>query len=437
MLLREAYADWQGSRNYFYNKRTHKISDNINDLIEEDDIVFSAEGLRNYLAYGYSVFGQTPLENICFLEPNTKVWADEEGKLQFQRFPDPFDEILKEGKSSSVQDVLECFHYKVNERLKDIDGPFIVPTSGGFDSRFINCMINEKRKVHAYTYGISEKQEESIETIYAKKLCETIDISWKQIELGNYNSLIPEWYQHFGAVTHAHGMYHMEFYNKISSLDPKGLVISGLYGDLWSGNWEISKITEAQALKHLGLSHGINIDPSVCKLKECHELRDAFFESNKDKLLDDDCNWRLVLASRTKIVLLSYLMRVPEWYGFETWSPFLDFEIVSKIINLPWEEKKKRKWQIEYFRDKGVLIGELGLTCDKSNVLDVYACHKIVPEPLDVGLLGEIIDEAFVENINRNLSRMTFERLKYYNAYLVLYPLQKLLEIKEKGVLNE
>lgn len=431
MLLREACTDWQGSKNIFYNKKTQKISDNINDLIVVDDIEFNEEGLRNYLDYGYSVYGQTPIENICFLEPNTKVWIDEGNKLKFESLQDPFERVM--GSKSSVKDTLEYFHHKMNEWIKGVDKQIIIPTSGGFDSRFINCMIEEKKRIHAYTYGVCEIQKESWEVVYAKKLCEILGIKWRQIELGDYNSLMSEWYRYFGAATHAHGMYHMEFYQKISHVESGGAVVSGLYGDLWSGNWEIPKITKVQDLIYLGLTHGLYVNSSVCKLKERHELRDKFFESNVDKLSDDNSDWRLILASRMKIILLSYLLRTPEWYGFEIWSPFLDFGVVSRMLNLSWDQKRKRKWQVEYFKQKNLLVGKLNLPCDRTNDLDAYSCLRVKPKPLDVKLLGRIIKETFIEDINRNITGMTKDKIRYYNAYLVLYPLEKLLRLKEYG----
>ena len=72
MLFQEAQTDWLASKNIFYNTRTNQISDNVNDLIDANHIEFHAEGLRNYLDYGYSVYGQTPIKEIRFLLPNTK-----------------------------------------------------------------------------------------------------------------------------------------------------------------------------------------------------------------------------------------------------------------------------------------------------------------------------------------------------------------------------
>lgn len=430
MLLQEAETDWFASKNIFYNIRTNQISDNINDLLDSGHITFHPEGLRNYLDYGYSVYCQTPVEEIRFLPSNSRIWVNADHLLQIETLSDPFEKFL--GNKSTPQDVEEYCHELINQWVDGSEKTVIVPTSGGFDSRFINCMIEKKECIHAYTYGLSMKQDESMEAVYAKKLCEVLKISWKQIELGNFNLLMEDWYKIFGVSTHAHGMYHMEFYDAIRRMEMTSCrVVSGILGDLWSGNHRFSPINHSRELINLALTHNLNADASICKLKERHDLRDSFFENNKEKLKDE--NWRIVCACRIKIILLSYLLRIPEVYGFETWSPFLDFGCVSRIINLDWKDKERRKWQVEYFRKKNVLMSNFKLECDFSNCLDLSSCLKHPAGPLDVRLLGTILDETYVEEINRNLLHMRQDKLKYYYRYQVLYPLQELLRFKEYG----
>lgn len=430
MLLKEAKTDWLASKNIFYNTRTNQISDNINDLIEPEHIKFHPEGLCNYLDYGYSVYGQTILEDIRFLPPNSKIWVNENNVLQMEEQKDPFESTL--GNSSTPEDTEEYIHWLVNNWIDQNEKRVIVPTSGGFDSRFINCMIDKKDCIHAYTYGISKKQDESMEVVYAKKLCELLGIEWKQIELGDFNQLMDMWYKVYGVSTHAHGMYHMEFYNAINQIEEEPCrVVSGIFGDIWSGNWTFSPVNHSVELENLAITHDMKADSEYCKLSGGTEMRDAFFEKNRKKLQDE--NWRIIIAARMKIILISYTLRIPEYYGFEAWSPFLDFGAVSRIINLDWEQKKRRKWQVEYFRRKNVLIGEMNLLCDYANCLNLMACLRYPPKPLNVKLLGTIMDESYVEKINTSLLNMTSEKLNYYYKYLVLYPIQRILLLKEYG----
>lgn len=431
MFIREAVSDWLGSKNYFYNTRTNKISENINDVIDYSHISFHPEGLNNYLAYGYSVFGQTPIDEVKVLEPNMRVFIDETGKIVEEHLKDPFDDLM--GQQSTSSDTLDYLDYIINNYVDKCDQQVIVPTSSGFDSRLIDVMIKDKDRIHAYTYGISEKQSESVESVYASKLCENLGIHWENIELGEFHSLIDEWEQLFGISTHAHGMYQMEFYKKIREKEKDGAVISGILGDVWAGKVRVDKVDSIDALTNLGLTHGISADDVPCKIPTDDTLKSKYYEQNKDKLKDE--NWRVLETGRRKSVLLSYLLRVPEKYGFLAWSPFLDAKAVAKIINLDWTQKEKRKWQVDYFRKCNMLIGELGLKCDYRNCLDGLACNKKELKPLDVDLLSCIFEKTYIEKINSNVAYLsngylaynTSNEIKWYSRYMILHPLEMVM----------
>lgn len=429
MILQKASTDWLASRNIFYNTRTKQISDDINELIEPEYIEFHPEGLRNYLDYGYSVFGQTPLKDIKFLLANSTI--EKRGKeLIIEKRSDPFEKFI--GIKSNVSDTLDLMKETINSWEKNTEN-VIIPLSGGFDSRIIANMLNNRENVRAYTYGISEKQKESMEVVYAKKLCELLKIKWEQIELGDFFNYTDDWYKLYGVSTHAHGMYQMEFYDKIQRRRNKsyGSIISGIYGDLWAGGWKFELIDSPDKVINLGITHGLCADSNFCKLEEVHDLRNDFFLENREKLQEQ--NWRIVIAARMKIILLSYLLRIPEYFGLNSWSPFLNFEIVCNMLNLDWKDKERRKWQVEYFKKNEILIGEMGLKYDRKNVLDICAWRNAPLPELDVKLLEKIVEKDYILKINAQMKKYTLKNEKYFWAYTVLWPLQKLLRIKEYG----
>ncbi len=433
MLHKVAKTDWLGIRTIFYNTRTKLISDNINDLIDPNHIVIHAEGLRNYLEYGYCVFGQTPVEEIKILQPNCEIKI-QDNELVIRQNTDPFDYTM--GKRTNSQDVLDMISEKVLKWEKSSNQDIILPLTGGFDSRLLASFLDNKKLIDAYTFGASARQEEFTDVVYAEKLSEILGINWKQVYLEDYMRYMDEWYEIFGISTHVHGQHQMDFFYKIRAIREKenrvnGRVLSGIYGDLWAGNFCFDGVDKPDKLIELGITHGMCVNPCVCKLKEEHDLRNTFYEKNKDKLKERD--WCTVYAARTKIILLSYLLRIPEYMGYTTWSPFVDFEVVSNMINLDWNVKERRKWQVEYFRKKGLLIGELGLkhSCD----VDIHAMEfrKRPMIELDVKLLGEYIDETYLTELNKKIKVVETNTTKYVYEYWVFYALQKLLRKKEYG----
>ncbi|HEU4859385.1 MAG TPA: hypothetical protein VFT15_06105, partial [Chitinophagaceae bacterium] len=55
----EYVTDWLASNTIFYNEKTRHVSHNINNVIDFRNLEFDAEGLNNYLDFGYCVFEQT------------------------------------------------------------------------------------------------------------------------------------------------------------------------------------------------------------------------------------------------------------------------------------------------------------------------------------------------------------------------------------------
>lgn len=432
MLLEEAKTDWLGSRNIYYNTESKLISDNINDLIDINNLKFNSEGLCNYLDYGYSVFEQTPIEGIKILPANTEI-KKIDGRLRINKLKDCFEDDL--GKITHESDVLDYLHelvlsFQFRHRRENI----IIPTSGGFDSRLIQAMLKGDTLLSSYSYGANQDNDlESRDVVYARALCEKMGREWSKIELGTYHEQMESWYELYGVTTHAHGMYQMEFYRNIRQKHHfigSEYVISGILGDVWAGSWEFDDIKTPEEMYSLGKTYGLHADSDACKVKRKnnHVIRDSFFDSCKEKM--NDPIWRVIIAARMKVVLLSYLLRVPERYGYEVWSPFLDYKAVVGMLNIPIERRRGRKWQIDYFKKKDLLVGDWGLLNDNRQINNIYemAFIKSPLNPLNVKLLGRIIDEHYIERINSHISNMGADNYKWYHAYLTLWPLQKIIE---------
>ena len=93
-----------------------------------------------------------------------------------------------------------------------------------------------------------------------------------------------------------------------------------------------------------------------------------FFQNKEHKKL------QIVELIRAKMILLSYLLTIPEYFGIVTYSPFLDKKIVMYTLNLPEELRQKRKWQKLYFKKNNL---EFKTTVfKKRNFLNVISAIK-------------------------------------------------------------
>jgi len=447
-------TDWLASRPVFYNERTGKVSHNINDVINYENVEFDPEGFNNYLDFGYSVFEQTPIKHVKFLRHSARLWRDDDGQLVVEYLEDPVEKWLDFRLSES--DVIDLIRDKVRRWEHSCSGEIIIPTSGGYDTRLLNLLIEDKSRVRSFTYGISRDQSKSFEVVYAQRLSQVLGTKWEQIPLGDFHLYFDEWDRLYGVSTHAHGMYHIEFYRKIPPKVSGGNpLLSGIIGDVWAGSWTFPDIESASDLVKLSRSYGMCADSSKSRLVSDHSRREAYFLSQKERMKDP--RLRMIEAVRLKIILLSYLIIIPEHFGFKPWSPFLDIEAAMAMLNLPQERRHSRVWQREFFQRHGLDFENSELVVDRTNTLDLDALRRRPVRPLSIELLNEVVEPEYVEWINRSLlsrlspwteralhkllrvrkvggalRRMGFaerksSQLDAYNAYLVLLPIERLL----------
>ena len=409
-------TDWLNSKPIFYNSYNNKYSHIMSDLIDKK-INFDREGLRNYFDYGYSVFQQTPIKEIKFLDSSSKIELDKNSILKISKLNDPFEKFITY--KLREEEIFELIREKVKKWEASLpqDHFILIPLSGGFDSRILLNSITNKDRVKAFTYGLSTNQELSTETIKAKYLCEKFGISWTQIKLGKYNNEIKNWVKLYGLSTHAHGMYHIEFYKKIKKMFPntKFSVLSGIVGDAWAGSLPKYNIRNYEDLNSLGCIRGLNANSNFL-IDNNNDMfnKKNFFKNNIYKF--EDYRYQIVFLVRIKMILLSYLLNIPRKIGFDSWSPFLEIDIASSMLNVDPKRRKGRKWQKEFFKKNNLYIEEKLNKGDRRNLLDINSLKGANFVPLDYSLLESKININYLKFINKNISfnKMGF----YYNEIL-------------------
>lgn len=455
-LLHE--TDWLASTPIFYNPKSGAGSTDIWQVmpLADECASFDAEGLYNYLDFGYSVFGQTPVADVRFLAPATRLYRLGDGALQVEQLPDPVEDWW--GYRLQENEVIELIRERVQtwEASLPPEQEIVLPLSGGFDSRLLLWCLRDKSRVRSYTYGLSEDQDRSTEVAHARALAQRFDIRWERIALGDFHRYFSDWDAVFGPSTHAHGMYHFEFYTKIRErLAGQQAFLSGIFGDVWAGSIPPLQLDGAEELMRLGYTHGLRADPERSRLPTSNRLRNQFWSEHRDRL--DDCRYQTVTTARLKLMLISYLMRVPRLFGFQPWTPYLDIDIAMAMLNLPPERRANRQWQGDFFAKVGLDLENQGLASSGQNNLNFQALRRIPLRPLDRALLADTVDPAYVDWVNR-IARMSWHSslhhrlagvrkiggalrrvrlgppptLQAYCAYLCLRPIESLLRAARK-----
>lgn len=393
-----AATDWVGRPNVFYTE--NRFSLRFNDLVE-DDFTWDAAGLYNYLDWGFSVFERTPVAGIKFLPPNADLVRGPNGKLFARPRPEP-DWLTILHTPTRPDDVLHLLHTTIRNWESSVKGEIVLPLSGGYDSRLIGTMLAEPSRVMAFSYGAAFRQERSKETVVAREIAKRLGIGWRQVELGDYHRYFDEWHALFGAATHAHGMYHMEFYRKVAE-STRGPLASGLVGDAWAGKTFPPVHSPAQ-LSRLKLTHGMHADVRAFNAPKPKQMPQNEFFQRHETLLKD-ARYNVVAAVRLKMTLLQYLEEVPRALGFAPFSPLCTLEAATAMLALPQELRKNRTWQTDFFRAKELLPENDGLKFDRRNDLIRTAWNRIVPRPLSEAALADVVRPEYVRKINRVIAR--------------------------------
>ena len=401
---------------------------------------------NNYLDFGYSVLCQTPIKHVKFFPHSSRLIIDDKSKqITIECFDDVLEHWLE--RTTPEHNVLDLLKTTVVKWEKSVEGEIIIPTSGGYDSRLLNFLISDKSRIRSFTYGISKEQSSSSEVIYAKKISEILGTQWNQIKLGNYHNYFDEWDKLFGISTHAHGMYHIEFYREMRQIIQKEKLplLSGIIGDAWSGRVKIGMINSYLDVGKLGYTHGLNADSSFSMFPQNYSMLKAYFERNQEKLKSPIV--RVVEAMRFKMPLLSFILVVPKSEGFQPWSPYVLPEIALSMLTISPERRENRVWQRDFFESNGLLVESMDLHADRENYLNHQAINQVPLKLLDANLLREVVQPCYVEWINNHwswfwnlnsLNKLSLfsgfsnsniwsRRIKAYGAYLTLKPIENLL----------
>lgn len=456
-------SDWLASRPFFYNVRSGRASHDINEVIDLVEMEFDPEGFNDYLDFGYCVFERTPVRDVRMLRFSARLFAGSDG-LRVEYLDDPAWEWLE--RRSTVDEALEAADARINEVAAEAEpqASIIVPTSGGFDSRLIDVLLTDRRRVRTVTFGVSDDPKRSTEAVKAAELARRLGLRWDLVPLGSFHKYLDEWDELFGASTHAHGMYQIEFYRRIRErLAAGGLVLSGACGERFAGLDRV--VRSIPTLRGPADAYTVFRYPSMSA-----DSRHSVFRSEKQGMLEllettpalrTEVLPRVVTVVRLRMALLSYLLSVPASLGYRSKGPFLDIDVAMRMLTLPPEQRLDRRWQREFFAREGVDLETGAFRGDGRNTLNFRAMRRVPLKPLDVSLLREVVRPGYVRWINRNVGPLGLPsealwrlgetpgfrrgvealgrtgsidwRRLAYNAYLTLKPIEALLRRRDRA----
>ena len=413
-------SDWINSHPVFYNSKTQNASHNINDVVDWGNFEFDNEGLFNYLKFGYIVFDKTVFKDVFRLPPNCTLEIFLNCGSKILKITQHEDIVINylDGVSSPEECINKLKNHVDNFEKNHSDKRFLLPLSGGHDSRLLLSMLNDKSKIDAITYDVSMSQKFSAESINAQFLANKFDLNWKNVILNKYftEKYCLRNFNLFGLEMPIHASYHMEMYDLASKLfdTTNSVVISGSVGDWWSGEKvALRKTNSWQDAENLFFNHGISISEEFICLKHDSTYNESIIQPKLDLIIESDA-YRTVFSRRGRVGLASYIARVAE-SSLPTYTPFYDIDIAMSQLRLPDSERVNRFWQKKYFHNIDLGFGltyipHVSMSGDYSQ--DLQAAHNAHNEnsltKLNPNYFDGIIKADRIHWINNTLDKLTF-----------------------------
>lgn len=398
-------TNWLGNNLVFYNEATGIFSNVFSDVLVDSELEIDREELNNFFKYGFSFYGKTPVKNVRYTLPNTILRKFPNGRILEIPQDDPIEKLI--GKRTSEQSVQEKIeHWMSSFHAQNSLKSIILPLSGGLDSRLLAVHCENHSNVNSFTYGISRRQSQSSEVVIAKQVAAACGINWKQITLGTFHNFLDINNDLYGLSTHAHSMYHFEFYKGI--LDHLGnieskTVLSGIYGDVWAGSWKFPEIAHPNDVRKLAVTHGmVGTRSKLFDPDHVSESEESYFHLKAEKLKDPI--FRVVEAARLKMILNRHLIATPNYFGLPVESPFLELDIACEMLNLDPDRRNKRRWQLDYLDRKLPEFSKKSRTLRIHNVSDLQATFQVpVPQLFSTSESPAELKLLNAEEINKRI----------------------------------
>jgi hypothetical protein len=134
------------------------------------------------------------------------------------------------------------------------------------------------------------------------------------------------------------------------------------------------------------------------------------------------------------MMLLRYLMIVPESLGMSAASPFLDLDTAMSMLTIDPSRWENRLWQVDFFRRNGVNVEEFSEMnhTQPPNTSDLDAQNKKPLGPLNPNTLDFLMDQSIIHQINnfRNSNPVAYSMMN------VLLPIERMINLRN-GYLND
>lgn len=384
----------------------------------------SKRGIAEMLVHGHFLGADTLYDGMHTLSPDSvSHWRDGQftgSKVLWtvepsdSRWDSGWDELIDEMHGHTVKSI---------GRSMTGHAKWILPLSGGMDSRLIACVAVEQGvDFRAYTYGPATWSE----VIYASQVARVLGIPWHRVDVGTeyLADFTPMWLDWFGGSMHAHGMYQMPFLAEVRDVD--GAIVMGFIGDPLGGH-QVASLARSYAKHH-------SLLPCLADKLELwsHDsLRsvlvfdpERYWQEQEQMLVEQMASYKgtewqrlWFLFQWNHVFGLSYYQPMMYDYWKGVCTPYMDREYARFCLSLPRVALEERRLQKEMLKRYWPAVAMVAGTFSSLPLIDTkrFLARRIVahflPAKLRIGPLREF--NATPNSMDPDCVTETGERAMY------------------------
>lgn len=341
---------------YYHNDGFFELADDLGYLANKYHCKPSEDEVAFFKSFSYTSGYNSLYQNIYGLNQGTCLhWDKEQKQLILKQFTLNQHPNLAHYRSSNFRDGFEGISQKIAKDLVDkyAQHTFLIPLSGGLDSRFIlsALYLAGHRKFLCFTYG----KTGSLEARIAKKICTQLDIPWKFIP---YDTDIFKWYlsedgqdyigyaSQFTSIPYEQDIFALKELKAQNLIPDDALALPGYCGDFNAG----SKIPVPYEWEELdlsinGLAHYIiakNQFP-ITKKTPLERLKKSITQKEVTTVNDFITGYQNWYRDHKSNKYINNGLRAYEWLGIACIAPLANIHLQSFFYTLPLEEKLHKK----------------------------------------------------------------------------------------------
>ena len=333
----------------YYYYEGDVISDEVDEIIRLrglDKNNYNSKRILELFETSYVAFDNTVYDEIKSIQCGQAIRISREGLFKEFYYTHMRDSVMR-SKQDTVIELDRIANEVVKETLAWVgDRRIVLSLSGGYDSRFLACLLkkNGAQNVLCYCYGAKGSRE----MVVSQKVAKALGYEWCFVEYDykkSGNEILQLYNQYYQFETNHDHLPHTQTLWAIEELRRKGILydsdvfMTGLTNDCQSGNYIVSReIGQKYKFDNEGVAKYI-VNRRFKRIPIVEEVSKLLIDENKDYLQKQKinvCNYQTFAEAANCLEFVNVndkhylkMAKVYEYYNYKWLAPLLNKQLID------------------------------------------------------------------------------------------------------------